>query len=104
MATGEFDRFARLLLDTAGGRIMRRIYFLSVEQQLKILEDFEAGRAHILMHLDIKTSVWQQLPLLLCGLGHWDPVQARSCAHRASAQWRRMTDDLRESAHAITKE
>ena len=50
---------------------------LSAEQWAALLLEYGKGKSHIVYIITVKTSYWQELPWLLCALGHPDEEVAR---------------------------
>ena len=60
---------------------------LSPEQKLAAVQDWEAGRAHLLYLLDAKLDWTSKLPWSLAGLAHHDPVVWRKTCQDALQTW-----------------
>lgn len=65
-----------------------------------LLHDFEAARAHLGFVVRLKTSCWQQLPLLWCGLAHHDLSLARDMGRQGLAMAASLDDGV--EPHALT--
>ena len=55
----------------------------------ELLIDWDRARSQTLAELAVKLGHWRLLPHVLCGLGHWDPHEARMSAQRALDLWAR---------------
>ena len=56
---------------------------LPMTDQTKLRMDWDAARARIELELSMKLAHWQQLPYILCGLGHHDDMTAMNVARTA---------------------
>ena len=59
------------------------ISVLPPDTRASVLQDFAALRRHITFTFALKLGFWQQLPWILAGVAHVDPIIARKCGQRA---------------------
>ena len=103
LAVGELERFADELFRTSHLEVLSVVDGLSVAQITKLLQDFDLGRQHMLVHIRLKGAYHQDLPLLLSGLCHPDQMRARGAARRAIGIWRSWPAERQATAHVLTR-
>ena len=76
---------------------------VSEGDRFSLLDDWQHALDQITMGLTLKLAYWQQLPWLLCGLGHADTNLARELGRTCLSKYDGLTAGQREHAHHITK-
>lgn len=77
------------------GLLMADFRDLKPKDVADILNDFEKGVAHIRFELNVKISLWQQLPLILAAMGEDDCTLARTYLKMAVDQYEQTQDSAR---------
>ena len=83
--------------------MLRHTLACSETDRAWILEDFEAGRQHLMFSLVMQTACWTHLPHRLVSLGHFDEGVARAEAGACLRIWASFTEAEKEAAHGVTK-
>ena len=99
LAAGALDRLASELFVKGHAEIVAKLRDLEPGQTMEILDDFELGRQHMLLHVALKGAYHQGLPLVIAGLAHPEHAMVVRCARRALALWAALTPELRAAAH-----
>ena len=78
LVDGALTRFAQELLDVLFVEILALVAPLSQEDRNTILDEFDAGKIYILIELNIRSQLYESLPLKLLILGHLDFDKVRA--------------------------
>ena len=104
LASGDFLRMVDRLLSLSSEEVLLSVVpACGPESQAKIIQDFEAARAHLRFHLHVQFASWTSLPRVLAGMFHPLENQARNCAATALRQWEAYTPEQRQNAHSLSK-
>jgi hypothetical protein len=104
LAAGDFELFIQALTNMATIELtLGWTADLTAEERTMVTEDFEAGRKHMAFALAVFTAPYKQLPRMLGGLAHPDPLKCRGCFVTALQQWGVLTDVEQAAAHPVSK-
>ena len=78
LVDGALTRLAQELLDVLFLEILALVAPLSQEDRNRILDEFDAGKIYILIELNIRSQLYESLPLKLLILGHLDVDKVRA--------------------------
>ena len=73
-----------------------------MEERATLTDEWDAGKAYILAEFEVRNMVWQQLPLKLCCLGHWDIRKAREHVSACLLLFEDVAD--LDTCHPLTRE
>ena len=85
LACGSAMHAFRRAIWTSQQNIVQHVAGLSTAEQTRLRLDWDTARAKIEVQLSFKLAHWQQLPHILCGLGHFDDLVVMVVARQALA-------------------
>ena len=89
LACGDLQDLRDKALSACSLQLVQGLTGCTEGERQQLLQVFDEARRFVEYILDLKLSHWQQLPWLLCGLGHYDEGRARAAGHAAQAAWDR---------------
>ena len=103
LAAGALETFARDLFAVAYQDVLRVTRGVGPQDLTALLNDFEFGRQHMLVHIRMKGFYHSDLPLLISILGHCDLPTACRGARRCVDIWRALPAEHQVAAHPVAR-